>query len=101
MKPIKFGTNHDDLMKLISKNFPIKIKSIDSVITRIHEQYPVVDRSVVSSVVQAFFATMRDEMLSGKLLNFAKYLPAMGIFIYSRNESTVIKTKIKTPESLK
>jgi len=101
VKSINFGNNREDLARLIAKHFPIQIKSIDSIVTRIHEQYPTVDRSVISTVVASFFTVLRTELLDGKLINFVKYLPSMGIFVYERNNALVIKPKLKTPESLK
>lgn len=101
MKPIKFGASHEDLLRRIEKVFPVQTKSIDNIITRIHEQYPAVDRSTISAVVHTFFASIRTELLSGKIINLLKYFPSMGIFTYAYKNIPAIKVKIKTPESLR
>lgn len=103
MKPLNFGQIRDEILKKIDLRFPVKLnnKKFDLIISKIAEQYPLLERSDISRIVVEFFNIIRHEMFMGKIININSYLQRMGVFYYFHGENLAIRSKISTPKKIK
>jgi len=99
LRPYKIVTFDDDTIQDIRAEFPIRAHRINSIIERINEQYPLIDRVNITLVVQSFFETLRDEILSGGIVTIKPIF--LTAFLSKLTNSNRIKLQTNTPEFLK
>jgi hypothetical protein len=89
----------------LNENYPISLKHNEDLINRIHARYPVLDKSEVGIIVKAVFASFRDLLVLGKILNFNSLFfdTKLHFFDYCRNGRILpsLKVRISTPPKLR
>jgi hypothetical protein len=108
-KTVKYYSFKDmskqDMVDMINHDLPISLRKNEDLISRIHDRYPLIDKSQVSLIVKTVFQSMRELMLLGKVLSFHSVFFDTKLHFYLRNVMGVIKpslkVKIATPPPLK
>lgn len=76
IRPVKFFAFKDltkeQMIDLINKEYNINLKYNEKLVNRIHDRYPNISKIEVSLIVKAFFESIRNLFLLGKVLNFNK-----------------------------
>jgi hypothetical protein len=95
----------------IDQFFPIKITQIESLLERIHEQYPLVDRTEIAWVVKGFFSVLRRKLLNGEAISFGLLVKSFHFVVSKRSPnreagSSVepllqIRVRLRTPPRLR
>ncbi len=108
-KTVKYYSFKDldkqDMADILNKDLPISLRKNEDLITRIHDRYPLIDKSQISLIVKTVFQSMRELMILGKILSFHTVFFNTKLHFYLRNVKGVIKpslkVKIATPPPMK
>lgn len=97
--------SHQEVADLLNKDYPINLKYNIDLIDRIHNRYPVINKTQIAFIVKAVFQTIRDLMVLGKILNFHNLFfdTKLHFFDYRKNGHILpsLKVKISTPPKLR
>lgn len=84
---------------------PISLGSVMHLVDRIHEQYPLVDRTTITYVVKRFLEKFRRDVLSGQTVTSGDVISNARLMQYSREtrrgKQHHLKVKLATPKRLK
>lgn len=106
VKPFYFTEkSHQDMVNHLNKELPIKLKYNEELVDRIHQRYPILDKSSVSIIVRGVFQSLRDLLVLGKVLNFNNIFfdTKFHFFDYRRDGHILpsLKVKISTPPPMR
>src|SRR6266568_3586257 len=104
--PFSFeGKTHQEMVDYLNDEYPISIRNNEDIIKRIHNRYPLLEKSEIGIIVKAVFASFRDFLVLGKILNFNGLFfdTKLLFFSHSRNGHTypALKVKVSTPPKLR
>ena len=89
----------------IQERFPVSIKFIQNILTRIHEQYPLADRTTIAVVVKAFFELLRQSLIEGKVITLEGYFTKFQLGVSYRQlngrSQPRLRVKMNTPRGLR
>jgi hypothetical protein len=87
------------------RDIPISLVRIQHIIDRVHNRYPLVDKSDIVIVIKAFFETLRSALFVGDTIAIANMFSKMHLYHFSRIQnnrfSRVVKIKLTTSRKLK
>lgn len=93
------------MVDYLNEYYPISLKHNEDLINRVHSKYPLIDKSEVGIIVKAVFASFRDLLVLGKILNFNNLFfdTKLHIFAHRRNGHILpsLKVRISTPPKLR
>jgi hypothetical protein len=96
---------HQQMVDHLNENYPISLKHNEDIINRIHARYPVLDKSEVGIIVKAVFASFRDLLILGKIMNFNSLFfdTKLHFFDYRRAGRILpsLKVRMSTPPKLR
>lgn len=99
------GKTHQEVVNYLNDEYPISIRNNEDLINRIYNRYPLLDKSEIGIIVKAIFASFRDFLVLGKILNFnGLFFDAKLLFFrHRRNGHTLpaLKVQISTPPKLR
>lgn len=91
-----------DMVNFLNTEAPINIKTLEPLINRIYEKYPVIDKSKIAIIVKTVFEVMREFLVLGYVMNFNKLVFDWKLFFFQFNKINLgLKAKLKTPQKLK
>jgi hypothetical protein len=104
--PFSFkGKTHRQMVDLLNIENPISLKHNEDLVNRVYARYPLLDKSEVGIIVKATFASFRDLLVLGKILNFNTlfFNTKLHFFDYRRNGRILpsLKVRISTPPKLR
>jgi hypothetical protein len=86
-------------------SYPISLKYNEDLVNRVHARYPLLDKSLVSIIIKAIFASFRDLLVLGKILNFNNlFFDTKLHFFEHRRDGHILpslKVRISTPPQLR
>lgn len=86
-------------------DYPISIKYNESLVNRVHEKYPLLNKSEVGFIIKAVFSSFRDLLVLGKILNFNNlfFNAQLYFFDYCFGGHILpsLKVRISTPSKLR
>jgi hypothetical protein len=89
----------------LNANYPISLKHNEDLVTRVHARYPLLDKSEVGIIIKAVFASFRDLLVLGKILNFNNLFfdTKLHFFDHRRGGRILpsLKVRISTPPKLR
>lgn len=84
---------------------PISLAYIQHIIDRIHNRYPLVDKSDIAIVVKAFFESIRDILFAGDSISVSGFFTNMSLYDFNKirknKYSRIVKVKLNTPRKFK
>ena len=96
---------HQQMADHLNENHPISLRHNEDLINRVHARYPVLDKSEVGIIVKAVFASFRDLLVLGKILNFNSLFfdTKLHFFDHRRNGRILpsLKVRMSTPPKLR
>lgn len=85
--------------------YPISLKHNEDLVNRVHAKYPLLDKSEVGIIIKAVFASFRDLLVLGKVLNFNNlFFDTKLHFFDHRRDGHILpslKVRISTPPKLR
>ena len=95
----------NQLIEDINVNYPIKLKHIEDVINKIHNEYPFIEKNIIIIIVKYFFESLREVLILGHTIKINNYLTNMKLNIYNKfikkSYYLAIKTKLKTAKNIR
>jgi hypothetical protein len=89
----------------LNADYPISLKHNEDLVNRVHAKYPLLDKSEVGIVIKAVFASFRDLLVLGKIMNFNNlFFDAKLHFFDHRRAGHILpslKVRISTPPKLR
>jgi hypothetical protein len=89
----------------LNENYPISLKHNEDLVERVHARYPLLDKSEVGIIIKAVFASFRDLLVLGKVLNFNNlFFDAKLHFFEHRRDGHILpslKVRVSTPPRLR
>lgn len=106
IKPFYFrDLSHQQVVDLLNKEYPISLKCNEDLIDRIHQRYPLINKSEIGIIVKAVFSSFRDLLILGKILNFNNlFFDTKLLFFRHRRNGHILpslKVQIATPPPLR
>lgn len=96
---------HNNVIDLINTDFPISIEENEDLINRIYSRYPIINKSKISAIVILIFQSIRELLISGKILNFNNLFFDTKLFFYSYRYNNhifpALKVQISTPPRMR
>lgn len=96
---------HQEMVDDLNANFPISLKKNEGLVNQVHTRYPLLAKSEVAFIIKAVFASFRDFMVLGKILNFNSFFfnTKFHFFEHRRNGRIFpcVKVRISTPPKLR
>lgn len=97
--------NHEDLLKEIDDQIPIKLKYNENLINRVCARYPYLSKTEVSIIVLNIFKGFRDMLVLGNIMNFHNLFFDTKLYffdyLHKGRKLPAMKIKISTPPKLK
>lgn len=85
--------------------YPISLAKIQHIIDRVHERYPLVEKSDIVVVTKAFFECMRTILFAGDSLSISNMFTNMHLYHFNKirknKYSRIVKIKLSTARKLK
>lgn len=95
----------DDDITTLTKDLPLKLIELESIIETIANKYPTLSKPEIASIIKALCEEMRSQLLQGNTIHIKKYLHSMRLYSYIRirTEKLTLTTKIqvKTPKIIR
>lgn len=94
----------NDVANLVNKDLPINIKSLEPLINRIYERYPIIDKTQISIIVKTTFETLRELLVLGHILNLNKLAFDMKLHFFPHRLEKIyaaLKIKLTTPPKIR
>lgn len=89
----------------LNADYPISLKHNEDLVNRVHARYPLLDKSEVGIIIKAVFASFRDLLVLGKILNFNNlFFDTKLHFFDHRRDGRILpslKVRISTPPKLR
>jgi hypothetical protein len=89
----------------LNAEYPISLKHNEDLVNRVHAKYPLLDKSEVGIIIKAVFASFRDLLVLGKILNFNNlFFDTKLHFFGHRRDGHILpslKVRISTPPKLR
>ena len=96
---------HQQMVDELNDNYPISLKNNEDLVNRVHARYPLLDKSEVGIIVKSVFASFRDLLVLGKVLNFNNLFFDAKLHFFSYRQGGRIlpslKVRISTPPKLR
>jgi len=96
---------NQEMVDYLNSKYPISLKHNEDLINRVHSRYPLLEKSEVGVIVKGVFASIRDLLVLGEILNFNKLFFDTKLHFFTHTKGVVIfpslKVKISTPPILK
>jgi hypothetical protein len=96
---------HQQMVDQLNNDYPISLKHNEDLVNRVHARYPLLDKSEVGIIIKAVFASFRDLLVLGKILNFNNLFfdTKLHFFDYRRGGRILpsLKVRISTPPKLR
>lgn len=93
------------MVDYLNDNYPISLKHNEALINRVHARYPLLDKSEVGIIVKAVFASFRDLLVLGKILNFHNLFFDCKLLVFEYRLGSrilpALKVHIDTPPKLR
>jgi len=88
-----------------NKEFPISLARIQHIIDRVHDRYPIVDKSDIALVTKTFFESIRSILLAGGTVSISNFFTDMRLYSFNKirmnKYSRIVKVKLFTSRKLK
>jgi hypothetical protein len=101
----KFVIPEKELIEDINKDLPINIKKLEVIVNRIHEKYPLLDKSDVAIVVKTIFETMRELLIKNHEISVNNFFKSMKFYYFTHCRQghiiPALKIKINTSPKLR
>jgi len=85
--------------------YPISLKHNEDLVNRVYARYPLLNKSEVGLIIKAVFASFRDLLVLGKILNFhSLFFDTKLHFFDHRRDGHILpslKVRISTPPKLR
>lgn len=106
IKPFNFkNLSHQEMVDLVNKELPISLKYNEDLINRIHEKYPIVNKSEIALVAKTIFQSIRELLILGKIINLHSLFFDTKLYFFESNKdgykTTKLKVKATTSPNLK
>lgn len=106
VKPFFFqDMTHQEMVDQLNDEFPVNLKYNEDLIDRIHQKYPLLDKTQISYIVKAVFQSFRDLLVLQKVLNFNNLFfdAKLHFFDYRKGARILpsLKVKLTTPPKLR
>jgi hypothetical protein len=89
----------------LNDNYPISLRHNEDLVNRVYARYPILDKSEVGIIVKAVFASFRDLLILGKILNFnSLFFDTKLHFFDHRRDGRILpslKVRMSTPPKLR
>lgn len=99
------GLSKQELSNILNKELPINIKSLEPIVNRVYEKYPVIDKSEVSLIIKTVFEAIREFLVLGYVINFNKLVFDMKLHFFQHvigdKFNTALKVKLKASPKFK
>ena len=96
---------HQQMVDQLNDYYPISLKHNEDLVDRVHAKYPLLDKSEVGIIVKAVFASFRDLLVLGKVLNFNNLFFDGKLHFFKHRRAGLIlpslKVRISTPPKLR
>jgi hypothetical protein len=96
---------HQEMVDYLNDHYPISLKHNEGLVNRVHARYPLLDKSEVGIIIKAVFASFRDLLVLGKILNFNNLFFDAKLHFFNYRLGTRIlpslKVRISTPPKLR
>lgn len=96
---------NQQMVDYLNDNYPISLKHNEDLVNRVHARYPMLDKSEVGIIIKAVFASFRDLLILGKVLNFNNLFfdTKLHFFEHRRGGRILpsLKVRISTPPKLR
>lgn len=97
--------SHQQVVDILNKELPISIKNNQDLVERVHQRYPLINKSEVAVIIKAVFSSFRDLLIMGKILNFNNlFFDTKLLFFKYRHGGHILpslKVHITTPPPLR
>lgn len=88
-----------------SKNLNIKLNKINSIIDRIYDRYPLIEKWQIAFIVRSFFEEIRYLLVQGNKINIYNFVNNMKLDIrygnFKNKDLPIIKMSLSTPKKIK
>jgi len=106
VKPFSFkDLSHQEMSQLLNEENPVNLKYNEDLVDRVCARYPIISKTEVSIIVKAVFASFRDLMVQGAVLNFNNLFfdTKFHFFDYRKGGHILpsLKVKISTPPPMR
>lgn len=106
VKPFFFkDLSHQQMVDLLNREYQVDIRYNENLVDRVYARYPFVNKIDISIVVKAFFQSLRDLLILGKVLNFNNLFfdTKLHFFDYHKGGHILpsLKVKISTPPPMR
>lgn len=88
-----------EIVDQLNNENPISIKNQEDLVNRVHSRYPLLDKPEVGIIIKAIFASLRDLLVLGKVLNFNKLFFNMKLFFFTHQKKGAIFPAVKVKVS--
>lgn len=89
----------------LNTDYPISLRYNEDLVDRVYARYPLLPRSTIANIVKAVFASFRDLLVLGKVLNFnGLFFDTKLHFFHHRRGGRILpslKVRISTPPHLR
>ncbi len=96
---------HQQMVDYLNEKYPISLKHNEDLVNRVYARYPLLDKSEVGIIIKAVFASFRDLLVLGKVLNFNNLFfdTKLHFFEYRRSGHILpsLKVRMSTPPKLR
>lgn len=96
---------HQQMVDELNNKYPISLKYNEDLVNRVHDRYPLLDKSEVGIIIKAIFASFRDLLVLGKVLNFnGLFFDAKLHFFEYRHKGRILpslRVRVTTPPKLR
>src|SRR5271166_3872749 len=96
---------HQQMADELNNKYPISLKHNEDLVVRVQARYPLLDKAEVGIIIKAVFASFRDLLVLGKILNFNNlFFDTKLHFFDHRRDGHILpslKVRISTPPKLR
>ena len=88
-------------MSTLKEDFPISLKHIEHILTRVHERYPALTRYEITIIAKSFFETIRSLLIEQNTISINGFAANMKLIFFSKfvknKHCKTAKIKLTTP----
>lgn len=96
VKPFEYKEiTHQQFVDMINADHPVNLKYNHDLIDRVYARYPLISKAKVAVIIKTVFATMRDLLLLGDIMNFHGLFFNTKIHIFKHAPKGIKKPAIK------
>ena len=93
--------SHEDVVKIINSELPIKLKYNEDLIDRISEKYPLLTKTQIAVIVVKTFETIREIFIRSDILNLSNFMCHSRFKFLKNKDKLTLKLFSLTPKNLK